>query len=155
MELSDKIKHILASKNLSPSIFADEIGVQRSSISHILAGRNKPSLDIVQKIIRRFPDLGLNWILDDEDLPFDIPEPTPSKPAAYTPEIEEKAPEKAPQISMNPTPVQDESIQENVSASKNSLPSGSAAGLGTKAVERIMIFYSDGTFQDFTPDFKA
>ena len=69
MDLTDKIKQIQISKKLSPSIFADEIGVQRASISHILAGRNKPSLDIVQKIVKRFPDLGLNWILDDEILP--------------------------------------------------------------------------------------
>jgi len=71
MDLSEKIKLILSRKNISPSIFADEIGVQRSSISHILAGRNKPSLDIVQKIVRRFPELGLNWILDDVELPDD------------------------------------------------------------------------------------
>ena len=69
MDLSEKIKQILVKKNITPSLFADEIGIQRSSISHILAGRNKPSLDIVQKIVKRFPDLGLNWILDEEELP--------------------------------------------------------------------------------------
>src|SRR5215217_7237287 len=74
MNLSDKIKQILITKAISPSIFADEIGIQRSSMSHILAGRNKPSLDIVQKIVKRFPELGTNWILDDEDLPPIAPE---------------------------------------------------------------------------------
>ncbi|WP_025761616.1 helix-turn-helix transcriptional regulator [Dyadobacter tibetensis] len=146
MELSDKIKHILASKNLSPSIFADEIGVQRSSISHILAGRNKPSLDIVQKIIRRFPDLGLNWILDDEDLPFDIPEPTPSKPSAYIPEIEEKEPIRPIQDRIAHPDPQDQTLHTNLSAPKSSTPASGQP----KMVERIMIFYTDGTFQDFT-----
>ena len=69
MDLTEKIKHILEIKNFTPSHFADEIGIQRASISHILAGRNKPSLDIIQKIIRRFPDLGFDWIMDEYDLP--------------------------------------------------------------------------------------
>ena len=77
MDLNEKIKQILVDKNISPSHFADEIGIQRSSISHIIAGRNKPSLDIVQKIIKRFPDLGINWILEDEDLPESISEIKP------------------------------------------------------------------------------
>src|SRR4028119_2173636 len=67
--LNNTIKSFIVSKNLSPSKFADEIGVQRSSISHILSGRNKPSLDIVQKIIRRFPELGTDWLVEEPDLP--------------------------------------------------------------------------------------
>jgi len=50
-------------KNISASKFADEIGVQRSSISHILSGRNNPSLDVVQKILKRFPDINPEWLL--------------------------------------------------------------------------------------------
>jgi plasmid maintenance system antidote protein VapI len=49
--------------NLTASAFADEIGVQRSSISHILSGRNKPSLDIVVKILTRFPNVSSDWLL--------------------------------------------------------------------------------------------
>src|SRR3954471_24581087 len=66
MNINDKIKQILIDKNLTPSYFADEIGVQRSSISHILSGRNRPSFDIIQKIIRRFPELGYEWIMEEE-----------------------------------------------------------------------------------------
>lgn len=63
--LNNRIRDLIQDKNLSPSHFADEIGVQRSSISHILSGRNRPSLEIVQKIVRRFPDLSYEWLLDD------------------------------------------------------------------------------------------
>ena len=66
MNINDKIKQILIDKNLTPSYFADEIGVQRSSISHILSGRNRPSFDIIQKIIRRFPELGYEWIMEED-----------------------------------------------------------------------------------------
>lgn len=49
---------------LSASAFADRIGVQRSSISHIISGRNKPSLDFVLKITQEFKDVDLYWLLN-------------------------------------------------------------------------------------------
>lgn len=49
--------------DLSPSQFADEIGVQRSGVSHILSGRNKPSLDFILKILTRFPEVDADWLL--------------------------------------------------------------------------------------------
>lgn len=61
-----RIKSLLAVKNLSSSQFANEIGVQRSGISHILSGRNKPSLDFVLKILDHYPDININWLLKGE-----------------------------------------------------------------------------------------
>jgi transcriptional regulator with XRE-family HTH domain len=58
-----RIQKILNSKNLSPSLFADRIGVQRSAVSHILSGRNKPSLDFIMKILTAFPDIDADWLL--------------------------------------------------------------------------------------------
>jgi transcriptional regulator with XRE-family HTH domain len=60
----DRIKLILKVNNLTASKFADEIGVQRSSISHIVSGRNQPSLDLVQKVLRRFPEIRSEWLLN-------------------------------------------------------------------------------------------
>lgn len=122
MDLTDKIKQILVDKNITPSLFADEIGIQRSSMSHILAGRNKPSLDMVQKIVKRFPDLGINWILDDEPLPS-----TPPEPALEPRKKNVSAPQPAQPIVAKERPV---TIPE-------------------KKVEKVLIFYSDGTFQEF------
>ena len=59
----EKIEHILNYYNLSASLFAEKIGVQRSSLSHLLSGRNKPSLDFVIKIVEEFPDVDLYWFL--------------------------------------------------------------------------------------------
>ncbi len=59
----DRISLILKAKNINASQFADEIGVQRSSISHVLSGRNKPSLEFVQKILKRYPELNPDWVL--------------------------------------------------------------------------------------------
>lgn len=49
---------------LTASIFADKIGVQRSSISHILSGRNKPSLDFILKVTNTFTDVDIYWLLN-------------------------------------------------------------------------------------------
>lgn len=58
-----RLLEILESKNLSASQFAEKIGVQRSSVSHVLSGRNKPSLDFIIKITTVFSDISLNWLI--------------------------------------------------------------------------------------------
>lgn len=148
MTINDRIKSILVDKNISPSHFADEIGVQRSSISHILAGRNRPSLDIVQKIIKRYPELGLEWILEDNR------DEEPSKPVYAS-----KSSSYPPSTSRNKRggstvdfnrKKQPElwDVQSNVSAKANPVVVASEP----KSIERILIFYSDGTFREFKPE---
>jgi len=126
MDLTEKIKQILIDKNITPSLFADEIGIQRSSMSHILAGRNKPSLDMVQKIVKRFPDLGISWILDDEPLPVMAPEP------AHEPVLESRK-----KVAPAPEPAQPIVTKEK------------PVVLPEKKIEKVLIFYSDGTFQEY------
>ncbi|RSK44602.1 helix-turn-helix domain-containing protein [Hymenobacter perfusus] len=62
----DRIRTLLTARQLSPTQFADTIGVSRPIVSHILSGRNKPSLEVVQKIVGAFPDLSLRWLLNGE-----------------------------------------------------------------------------------------
>ncbi|MCK0191156.1 helix-turn-helix transcriptional regulator [Arenibacter sp. F20364] len=59
----ERIDQIIKFHDLSASAFADTIGVQRSSISHLLAGRNKPSLEFVLKVVSSFSDVDLYWLL--------------------------------------------------------------------------------------------
>lgn len=116
----DRILLVLKIKNLTPSKFADEIGIQRSSMSHIMSGRNLPSLDLITKILNKYPDINSEWLLQGVgpmmktiqiDL-FEQPAETKavekqaSVPAEATPFIEKKAEppiepiaEKAPVIS--------------------------------------------------------
>nr|WP_233816811.1 helix-turn-helix transcriptional regulator [Dyadobacter sp. CY312] len=129
-------------KNISPSIFADEIGIQRSSMSHILAGRNKPSLDIVQKIVKRFPELGVNWILDEQELPM-VSEAVTSYQSVPEPALasEKKVNNAAPQsTTKNETP--EPVVQESV-VGREQQPTTE------KTVTKVMMFYSDGTFEEF------
>lgn len=62
----ERIRTLLTARQLSPTQFADTIGVSRPIVSHILSGRNKPSLEVVQKIVSAFPDLSLPWLLNGE-----------------------------------------------------------------------------------------
>lgn len=59
-----RLEIILDYYSLSASSFADKIGVQRSSLSHLLSGRNKPSLDLILKIVNEFPEVDLYWIVN-------------------------------------------------------------------------------------------
>ena len=59
----NRIKEVLLREGFASGSFADEIGVQRSSLSHILNGRNKPSLDFILKTLQRFPNINSKWLL--------------------------------------------------------------------------------------------
>lgn len=61
--MEDRLLKLLDTEQLSSSKFADVIGVQRSSVSHILTGRNKPSFDFLQKTLKAFPMLNSDWLI--------------------------------------------------------------------------------------------
>ena len=59
----DRLKLIMQTKNISPAEFADILEVQRSGISHLLSGRNNPSLGFIEKILLRFPEISPDWLI--------------------------------------------------------------------------------------------
>jgi transcriptional regulator with XRE-family HTH domain len=63
MELIDRFKYLMKLNNLSASAFAEKVGVQPSSVSHILSGRNKPSLEFIQKVLAHFPKVSADWLI--------------------------------------------------------------------------------------------
>ena len=64
VDFINRLKDIIQHHQLSASQFADSIGVQRSSISHILSGRNKPSLDFILKVTNTYTDVDIYWLLN-------------------------------------------------------------------------------------------
>ena len=60
----ERIRTLLESRQLTPTQFADSIGIARPIVSHILSGRNKPSLEVVQRILAAMPDLSMPWLLN-------------------------------------------------------------------------------------------
>ena len=63
-DVADRLEQLMAHYELTAAAFAERIDVQRSGISHILSGRNKPSLDFVLKVVRAFPEVDLYWLLN-------------------------------------------------------------------------------------------
>ena len=61
--MQNRLEKILKEFNLSPSRLADQMGIQRSGISHIMSGRNKPSFDFLNSLLILFPELDANWLL--------------------------------------------------------------------------------------------
>jgi len=101
----------------SASSFAEKIGVQRSSISHILSGRNKPSLDFILKILSAYPEVDLYWLFNGKGT-------FPSEEKNKDVKIENIAPTK--------------NYDKIVTETENK-----------KTIERIVVFYSDGSFKNF------
>lgn len=91
-EMKDRIAHIIRAKNLTAAEFALRLGIQPSNVSHILAGRNNPSLEFVKKLKETFPEYSFDWIILGKG-PMTISEPFyEAKTVAETPEsLEEGA----------------------------------------------------------------
>ena len=98
-EIVKRITQILEEQQLSSSAFADTIGVQRSSISHVLSGRNKPSLEFILKTVRAFPAYSTDWLLfgKSSESPVTYPEP-----------IEQASPSTVQDIAFADNPTTDE-----------------------------------------------
>lgn len=74
--IKDRLSHILRAKNLTASQFAELMGIQPSNVSHLLNGRNKPSLDFLIKLKEIFPEYSFDWIILGRK-PITINEPNP------------------------------------------------------------------------------
>lgn len=72
--MKDRIVLLIKAKNLTAAQFADEIGVQKSGISHIISGRNNASLDFIQKILLRYPEVRIDWLMFGKGPIFNSPE---------------------------------------------------------------------------------
>lgn len=84
IDIVTRIHQIIQEQQLSSAAFADAIGVQRSSISHVLSGRNKPSLDFVLKTLQAFPQVSPQWLLLGIDSPTLSPHPQDTQVSAET-----------------------------------------------------------------------
>ncbi|QBN17321.1 helix-turn-helix transcriptional regulator [Flavobacterium nackdongense] len=150
-----RLEIILDYYSLSASSFADKIGAQRSSMSHLLSGRNKPSLDFMLKIMEVFPDVDLYWLLNGKGSFPKSEDAIETKRAAPTPiQIETIA---ATKIEKSIEAVAEKiSISANLTEATNgSMFSKTPSVLPQKTdteIERIVIFYKNGTFKTYAED---
>ena len=122
-EIAERLTTIMKFYELSASAFADKIQVPRSSISHLLKGRNKPSLDFVLKVVKEFEDVELYWFLNGKG----------TFPKIHSPS--------GVQQNIVSDPIKKEELvpnQQRITTDPQS-----------KKIERIVIFYNDGTFKEY------
>jgi DNA-binding XRE family transcriptional regulator len=178
MSLNERISKVIEYSRLTPSEFADEIDVQRSSISHITSGRNKPSLEFIIKIKSRFPELLWDWLVtgEGEMLKSELPDikileeqpeedqvKTTPLPDLFTmineddefgtDETETEHPLTASGESV--IPAQDKA-PEKISDSQRLEKSpeeilSQVIGNQTNKIKRIVLFYENGKFESFEP----
>lgn len=178
--MKDRIQQFLRSENKSSSKFAEEIGVQPSGVSHVLSGRNKPSLDFILKMLNTYPSVNTDWLLfgkgemySNEDTPllFD------DKSTGHSHQNEEKYREGNlfkgfdrefegdrtktgdEKIKTGEYPVSDagndtengrdnaenENIRERIGNHDTDINRDRAIS------DRIIIFYTDGTYREYNP----
>ena len=63
MDIKDRIKLIMENEQVSSQRFAETLGIQQSTLSHILTNRNQPSLDVIMKIHQIYTDVNIDWLL--------------------------------------------------------------------------------------------
>ena len=161
--MKDRINHIINTLQLTAAKFADEIGVQRSSISHILSERNNPSLEFVLKIINKYPDISLDWLVKGTgEMKIPVKTTSPTKPN-FHPSLfdqqlvnqsykEAEIVQKPPQSSVNPPQpaVVEPSVINPISNDETII--SQAFKSDVKNVERVIIFYTDRTFKEYKPE---
>lgn len=178
--MKERIELLLQIQNMSPSQFADEIGVQRSVVSHVLSGRNNPSLEFVTKTLLRFREIRPEWMLFGsgsmmrmgseqisivEPLPSheernlfsetSSPEPAPSEPSKGV--SDPVKPVSQPVIGQSETPpaIALQPLTEKEPSKSTEVDvvveNGSLKPVSRK-IAKIILFYNDHSFEEFTPE---
>ena len=173
----DRINLILKAKNITARQFAEEIGIQPSGMSHILGGRNNPSLDFVTKVIRRYPEIDANWLLmgrgemyskhqpqeatlfpefNEElsapltDTPVKEEEPSPTYRAeSPTPQVAEPSDYVPTYMAVPPADILPPA-EEPAQTPQPSPASRPVCQTGRRMV-RLLFVYDDGTFEECLP----
>lgn len=169
----NRIQEILKKYNLTAARFADQLDVPRSTISHILSERNKPSLEFIQKVLENYPDISTNWLIKGEGTIFgkemDLFSELEMKPEQLQPEIREKDKKEddfPAEKLIEPDNSREESIHENLR--KESPPPEEVEKIDNQAdtsrknvvsakrkIVRLIAFYEDNTFEEFLPAEKS
>ena len=132
-EVINRLEGIMANHNLSAASFATKIGVQRSAISHILSGRNKPSLDFLMKVYESFDEVALEWLIlgTTNSLPIEVQDLDLFKSETINREMLDKTKSEA--------------------LTENNINSPTITSKSEIALKEIVHFYEDGTFERFKP----
>ena len=148
--MNTRLQHFLTAENITQAQLADEIHVARASVSHILAGRNKPGFDFIESLGRHYPGLNLEWLITGRGKMYKF-----ESPAQPQPEAPEIVPEEAPEADSAPAL---DLILEQAPAPRSSASPSVISSEGVAVVEKsvckekritkVLVFYDDGTYRE-------
>jgi len=134
-EFAKRLQKILEYYGLSATSFSEKIDFNRSTISHLLSGRNKPSLEFVMKVLHQFPEVQLYWLLNGSG---NFPSSSSEKSTDTSNEIFTASESESQKSKWDAVIEKSASETKTDGKSKNS-----------SEIERIIIFYKDGSFKAY------
>lgn len=145
--MKDRIQRIIDDKNMTPSRFADEVGINRPTVSHILNGRNNPGLEVLQRILSHYKDINAGWLISG-----DGPMYNSNAGDSTIPFLFDETGENAGDYPINPEYPKDLGSKTAISGLKV-IDNQSVApkNIQQVKVKKIAIFYSDNTYEEFIP----
>ena len=158
MNERDRIELLMKCYELSPSQFADRTGIQRASVSHILSGRNKPSLEVMLKIFDAFPDIDMKWLMTgigEEPLKEAVqpasqntlfPEDDALRSSVHKNEVQQEVAAVMPLV-QQPRQYQPK-LQKKAPSSRQQAP----LQQHTRRIKEVRIYYTDGTYEILLPE---
>ena len=129
-DFKDRLDHILRSKNLTAKKFAELMEIQPSNVSHLLSGRNKPSVDFLIKLKEVFPEYSFDWIIMGRK-PITINDPTPSLSDNQEIEFEEVEDKKV---------IEFDEVDKKISENEPKIADN-------QNIDKILVIYKDKTFE--------
>lgn len=139
--MKDRLNEIIEKKGLTATKFAAMINVNPSAVSHLLKGRNKPGYDVLVNIARAFPDISMDWLLTGKGEMFAGKTTSP----AFIPYQQTEIPEQ----DSGPAYRKTESPENNTAAFSPETTAVRSPVNEDKILKRIILFFSDGSFEDY------
>lgn len=145
--MNNRLKQFLAVENISQSQFADSINIVRATVSHVLSGRNYPSYDFLKALMTRYPRLNIEWLMFGKGKMYK--EPAISEQPRDDASLFDDIPQESTLMDKK-FPTTENSIENIKSSNDNTtLTKSSEKSVNQRNISKIVIFFDDGTFQEF------
>ncbi|WP_430971992.1 helix-turn-helix domain-containing protein [Sunxiuqinia rutila] len=145
--MNSRIQRFMDHKSITASVLADTIGVQRSNVTHVLHGRNKPSFQFIAKLLETYPEINAKWLIMGTGSMLEQEESLLQEQSGQQQLFKEEPKQEEPR------PPVEEKREEPLTgfaqpiAFENRMPDTDK----TKEIERIVVFYTDQTFKEYGP----
>ncbi|MDR0789515.1 MAG: helix-turn-helix domain-containing protein [Bacteroidales bacterium] len=146
--IEERIKQIMETYGLTAGGFAEILGIQASGISHILSGRNKPSLDFVTKVLIKFPEIDYNWLVLGKGSMKQMDKPVSNEPSLFDNEPVREIEEPKPQVVVEQPQEPLVEIEEPVEEPQQ--PVSKPQTKNERCINRIIVFYNDSTYEEIS-----